>query len=67
MEDFYRLQRQAEDLLQKEYSFEQLKLLTEIMTSLDTIMKENILSKKYSVEYERIHEKYGEYRWKNKI
>lgn len=67
MEEFHRLQRQAEDLLQKEYSLKQFKLLTEIMTSLDTIMKENISSEKYSVEYERIHEKYGEYRWKNKI
>jgi len=67
MEEFHRLQRQTEDLLQKEYSLEQFKLLTEIITSLDTIMKDNILSEKYLLDYERIHQRYGEYRWKNKI
>lgn len=67
MEDFYSYVKIAQDLLEKDCSLEEFKLLTEIMTSLDTIMKENILSEKFLVDYERIHQKYGEYRWRNKI
>ena len=67
MEEFYSNVKIAQDLLEKDCSLEEFKLLTEIMTSLDTIMKENISSEKFLVDYERIHQKYGEYRWKNKI
>lgn len=67
MEEFYSYVKKAQDLLEKDCSLDEFELLTEIMTSLDTIMKENISSEKFLVDYERIHQKYGEYRWKNKI
>ena len=54
-------------LLEKEYSFENMCIMTKKITTLDFIIKNDLFSNDLRKEYEEIHEKYGKYRWINNI
>ena len=58
------------ELLEQQYSQENMNLLTEYMTNLDTYMKKYYYHDEWqdeNKEYEILHERYAQYRWRNNV
>lgn len=61
---FLTLTKEIQNLLDKDFSFQNYEILTKKITNLDNLMKEDKYNK-YTDIYENIHEQYGNYRWIN--
>jgi hypothetical protein len=58
------------DLLQEEYTNENMRVVIEYMKNLDTYMKKYYHHEEWqneNTEYETLHERYAQYRWRNNV
>lgn len=62
--EFLIISKTIDDLLKKDFTFQNFEILTGKMTELDTLIKNENYSK-YKDIYEDLHRKYGNYRWIN--
>jgi hypothetical protein len=57
-------------LLQEEYTSENMRVVIEYMKNLDTYMKKYYHHEEWqneNTEYETLHERYAQYRWRNNV
>lgn len=58
------------EIIREEYSPYNLKILSEYLTTLDTLMRKYFYNEEWDNEvkqYEEIHTEYGNYRWINNV
>ena len=58
------------EILREQYSPDNLKIVTEYVTALDTLIGKYAYNEDWNnevQEYEAIHTEYGKYRWKNNV